>query len=140
MDEDGAMSEAAVGAGIKLRYEDLTEQIIGAAIEVHKAIGPGLMESVYEECLCHELKLRGLGFERQMLVPIQYKGISIDCKYRLDLLVQTTVIVELKTVEHVLPIHEAQLLTYLRLLRKPVGLIVNFNVPALKHGIVRRVL
>ncbi len=134
------MSESETGGETKLRYEDLTEQIIGAAIEVHRAVGPGLMESVYEECLCHELRLRGLRFERQMLVPVTYKGVSIDCKYRLDLLVQDIVILELKTVERVLPIHEAQLLTYLRLLKKPVGLIINFNVPALRHGIVRRVL
>ncbi len=134
------MNEGETGSGAKLLYEDLTEQIIGAAIEVHKAIGPGLMESVYEECLCHELRLRGLAFERQMLVPVIYKGVSIDCKYRLDLLVQNIVVLELKTVERVLPIHEAQLLTYLRLLKKPVGLIMNFNVPALRHGIVRRVL
>jgi GxxExxY protein len=134
------MNEADTGAGVELRHEDLTEQIIGGAIEVHKAIGSGLMESVYEECLCHELKLRGLTFERQMLVPICYKGVSIGCKYRLDLLVQQIVVVELKTVERVLPLHEAQLLTYLRLLKKPVGLIINFNVPVLKNGIVRRVL
>jgi GxxExxY protein len=134
------MNDAETGAETKLRCENLTEQIIGAAIEVHKAIGPGLMESVYEECICHELRLRGLGFERQMLVPVTYKGVSVDCKYRLDLLVQDIVILELKTVDRVLPIHEAQLLTYLRLLKKPVGLIINFNVPALRHGIVRRVL
>jgi GxxExxY protein len=134
------MNDAGTGAETKLRCENLTEQIIGAAIEVHKAIGPGLMESVYEECLCHELRLRGLGFERQMLVPVTYKGVSVDCKYRLDLLVQDIVILELKTVDRVLPIHEAQLLTYLRLLKKPVGLIINFNVPALRYGIVRRVL
>jgi GxxExxY protein len=85
------------------------------------------MESFYEECLCHELKLRGLGFERQLLVPISYKGLSIECKYRLDLLVQQMIVLELKTVERVLPLHEAQLLTYLRLLNKPVGLIINFQ-------------
>jgi GxxExxY protein len=134
------MDNVETGAGTKLRYEDLTEQIIGAAIEIHKAIGPGLMESVYQECLCHELKLRGLSFERQLLVPLVYKGVSVDCKYRLDLLVEGIVVAELKTVERVLPIHEAQLLTYLRLLKKPVGLIINFNVPVLKNGIVRRVL
>jgi GxxExxY protein len=134
------MHEIETGTETKLRHESLTEQIIGAAIEVHKAIGPDLMESVYEECLCHELKLRSLSFERQLLVPVVYKGISIDCKYRLDLLVQGIVVLELKTVERVLPIHEAQLLTYLRLLKKPVGLIVNFNVPVLKQGILRRVL
>ncbi len=134
------MNESEGDAGTRLRFEDLTEQIIGAAIEVHKAIGPGLMESVYEECLCHEMRMRDLSFERQMFVPVTYKGVPVDCKYRLDLLVQNIVIVELKTVERVLPIHEAQLLTYLRLLKKPVGLIINFNVPALRHGIVRRVL
>ena len=118
----------------------LTEKIIGAAIEVHRAIGPGLFEAIYEECLCHELSLRGLNFERQLLVPVVYKGVRLESKYRLDVLVQDTVILELKTIERILPIHEAQLLTYLRLLAKPVGLIINFNVPALRHGIVRRVL
>jgi len=134
------MTEAEVGAKQKLRYEELTEQIIGAAIEVHRAIGPGLFESIYEECLCHELSLRGLKFERQLFVPVVYKGIRLESKYRLDVLVEDTVVLELKTVDHILPIHEAQLLTYLRLLAKPVGLIINFNVPALRHGIVRRVL
>src|SRR5215467_11814460 len=134
------MSESEFGAKSKLRYEELTEQIIGAAIEVHRAIGPGLFEAIYEECLCHELSLRGLNFERQLLVPVVYKGVRLESKYRLDVLVQDTVILELKTIERILPIHEAQLLTYLRLLAKPVGLIINFNVPALRHGIVRRVL
>ena len=134
------MSESEFGAKSKLRYEELTEQIIGAAIEVHKAIGPGLFEAIYEECLCRELALRGLNFERQLLVPVVYKGVRLESKYRLDVLVQDTVILELKTIERILPIHEAQLLTYLRLLAKPVGLIINFNVPALRHGIVRRVL
>jgi GxxExxY protein len=134
------MNESEFGAKSKLRYEEFTEQIIGAAIEVHKAIGPGLFEAIYEECLCRELALRGLNFERQLLVPVVYKGVRLESKYRLDVLVQDTVILELKTVERILPIHEAQLLTYLRLLAKPVGLIINFNVPALRHGIVRRVL
>ena len=134
------MSESEFGAKSKLRYEELTEQIIGAAIEVHRAIGPGLFEAIYEECLCRELVLRGLNFERQLLVPVVYKGVRLESKYRLDVLVQDTVILELKTVDRILPIHEAQLLTYLRLLSKPVGLIINFNVPALRHGIVRRVL
>lgn len=130
------------GAGTKLglRYEDLTEQIIGAAIEVHKAIGPGLMESIYEECLCHELGLRRLKFKRQMMVPVVYKGVNLECGHRLDLLVEDTVVVELKAVERILPVHEAQLLTYLRMLHKPVGFIFNFNVPVLRNGIVRRVL
>ncbi|HEX9254737.1 MAG TPA: GxxExxY protein [Candidatus Angelobacter sp.] len=124
----------------KLRYEELTERILGAAIEVHKALGPGLLESAYEECLCHELNLRGLRFERQMTVPVAYKGVHLECGYKLDLLVESTVILELKCVERVTLIHEAQLLTYMKLLNKPVGFIINFNVPVLKAGIVQKVL
>jgi len=134
------MDESEFGTKTKLRFEELTEQIIGAAIEVHRAIGPGLLEAIYEECLCHELALRSLNFERQLIVPVVYKGVRLESKHRLDVLVQNTVILELKTVDRILPIHEAQLMTYLRLLSKPVGLIINFNVPALRHGIVRRVL
>jgi GxxExxY protein len=124
----------------KLIHEALTEQIIGSAIEVHKLIGPGLLESVYEECLCYELHLRGLEFQRQVSVPVVYKGVKLDCGYRLDLIVENSVILELKCVDRVLPIHEAQLITYLKLLDKPVGFIINFNVSALKQGgIVRKV-
>ena len=130
----------ALGTVQKLRYEELTKEIIGAAIEVHKAVGPGLLEGVYEECLCHELKLRNLNFERQILVPVTYKGVTLDCGYRLDLLVEKTVILELKSVDRIHPIFEAQLLTYMRLLQKPVGLLINFNVPMLRSGIVRKVL
>jgi GxxExxY protein len=127
------------GAQRKLIHAALTEQIIGAALDVHKALGPGLLESVYEECLCHELHLRRLRFQRQVTVPVIYKGVSLDCGYRLDLIVEDTVILELKCVERVLAIHEAQLLTYLKLLDKPVGFIINFNVPVLRHGLVRKV-
>jgi GxxExxY protein len=123
----------------KLVHEALTEQIIGAAIEVHKALGPGLMESVYEECLCHELHLRGIKFQRQVTVPVIYKGVSLDCGYRLDLIVEDIVVLELKCVDRVLPVHEAQLLTYLKLLNKPVGFIINFNVSILRNGIFRKV-
>jgi len=130
----------ATGAVQKLRHEDLTKEIIGAAIEVHKAIGPGLLEGVYEECLCHELKLRNLSFERQLLVPVTYKGVTLDCGYRLDILVERTVVLELKSIERIHPIFEAQLLTYMRLMQKPVGLLINFNVPILRTGIVRKVL
>jgi len=130
----------ALGTVQKLRYEELTKEIIGAAIEVHKAVGPGLLEGVYEECLCHELKLRNLNFERQILVPVTYKGVTLDCGYRLDLLIEGTVILELKSVDRIHPIFEAQLLTYMRLLQKPVGLLINFNVPMLRSGIVRKVL
>ena len=133
------MAEAA-GMAPKLRYEGLTEQILGAAIEVHKSLGPGLLESAYEECLCHELNLRGIRFERQVIVPVTYKGVSLDCGYKLDLLIENTVILELKCVERITSIHEAQLLTYMKLLSKPVGFIINFNVPVLRAGIVRKVL
>jgi GxxExxY protein len=98
----------------KLLHEHLTEQVIGAAIEVHRELGPGLMESAYEECLCHELHLRGLKFERQMALPVRYKGVSLDCGCRIDLVVEDAIILELKCIEHILPVHEAQLLTYLK--------------------------
>jgi len=123
-----------------LLQEELTEQLIGAAIEVHRELGPGLLESAYEECLCHELHLRNIPFARQVAVPVKYKGISLDCGYQLDLLVADSVIVELKCVDKLLPIHSAQLLTYLKLTGKRVGLILNFQVPVLKEGIVRKVL
>lgn len=125
---------------INMISEELTEQIIGAAIEVHKSLGPGLLESAYEECLCHELGLRGLGFERQKPIPLKYKRIKLDCGYRIDILVENKVIIELKTVEEIMPVHEAQLLTYLRLANIKVGLIINFYVPVLKDGIRRMAL
>jgi GxxExxY protein len=125
----------------KLIHEDLTERVIGAAIEVHREIGPGLMESAYDECLCHELHLRGLAFVRQLPLPVRYKGVSLDCGYRLDLVVEDALILELKCVEHILPVHEAQLLTYLKMTGKRVGLILNFNVAVLaRGGIVRKAL
>jgi GxxExxY protein len=124
----------------QLIHEDLTKKIIGAAIEVHRALGPGLMESAYEECLCHELNLRGLSFQRQLPIPVSYKGVNLDCGYKLDVLVEDTVILELKCAERTIPVHEAQLFTYLKLLNKPVGFVINFNVPVLKQGLVRRVL
>ncbi len=120
--------------------ESLTENIIGAAIEVHKYLGPGLLESAYEECLCHELNLRGLKFERQKPIPLEYKGIKLDCGYRLDIVVEEKVVLEIKTVDAITPVHEAQLLTYLRLANLKVGLILNFNVPVLKDGIRRMIL
>ena len=118
----------------------LTQQIIGAAIEVHRALGPGLLESAYEACLCHELTLRRIPFECQKQLPVSYKGVRVDCGYRLDILVDGAVPVELKAVEQLLPIHEAQVLSYLRLGGWQVGLLVNFHVPVLKQGIKRIVL
>jgi len=117
-----------------------TSPIIGAGIEVHRQLGPGLLESAYEECLCHELHLRGMDFKRQVDLPVLYKGLKLDCGYKIDLIVQNEVVLELKSVERLLPVHEAQLLTYLRLSNKRVGLLINFNVPLLTQGIIRRVL
>jgi GxxExxY protein len=125
----------------KLLHEELTESTIGAAIEVHRALGPGLLESAYEECLCREFYLRGIAFKRQVPLPVEYKGVKLDCGYRLDLIVEDVLILEIKCLEHVLPVHEAQLLTYLKMTGKRVGLILNFNVPVLtRGGIVRKVL
>jgi GxxExxY protein len=117
----------------------LTGEIIGAAIEVHRELGPGLLESAYEECLCHELTLRRVRFQRQVPLPVVYKGVRLDCGYRIDLLVDDRIVVELKTVDKVLPVHEAQLLTYLKLYHRQIGLLMNFNVPVLKDGIKRMV-
>ncbi len=117
----------------------LTEIIIAAAIEVHRALGPGLLESAYEQCLCHELSLRGVVFEKQRDLPVEYKGIKLDCGYRIDILVSDIIVLEIKAVDALHPIHEAQLITYLKLGRWPVGLILNFNVGALKDGIRRKV-
>ena len=116
-----------------------TEAVIGAAIEVHRHLGPGLLESAYEECLCEELLLRKIPFKRQVILPVTYKGKTLDIGYRIDLLVNDEVVVELKTVESILPIHEAQTLTYMRLGGWQVGLILNFNVTILKNGIKRLV-
>ena len=122
-----------------MQVNDITETIIGAAIEVHRALGPGLLESTYETCLCRELDLRGIRFERQVALPVEYKGERLDCGYRIDLVVADEVVVEIKAVECLLPVHDAQLLTYLRLSRHPVGLLINFNVPVLKQGLRRLV-
>lgn len=118
-------------------FNEITEQVIGACIEIHRQLGPGLLESAYEECLCFELSQRGIRFERQKPLPVKYKSVNLDCGYRLDLAVDEKIILELKTVEHLLPIHEAQLLTYLKLSGLTLGLLINFNVPVLKNGIKR---
>ncbi len=118
----------------------LTEQIIGAAIEVHGQLGPGLLESIYEECMCEELRLRDIPFQCQVELPVVYKGRKTQVIQRIDLIVADEVVVELKSVERVLSVHEAQLLTYLKLTGKRVGLLTNFNVPVLHRGITRRVL
>jgi GxxExxY protein len=118
----------------------LTSAIIGTAIEVHKLLGPGLLESAYEECLAREFTLRGIRFERQKPMPVVYKDVKLECGYRLDFLVADLVVVELKAVENIAPIHEAFVLTYMRLSGCGVGLLINFNVRVLKDGIRRFVL
>jgi len=118
----------------------LSEKVIGCAIEVHRLLGPGLLESAYEECLCYELSCAGLAFTRQSKLPVRYKSVSIEAGYRLDIVVEGQLIVEAKSVEKILPLHEAQLLTYLKLSGIKTGLILNFNAPMLKDGIKRMVL
>jgi GxxExxY protein len=120
--------------------EALTSRVIGLAMEVHRALGPGLLESAYEECLCFELTSHGIPFGRQVPLPVIYKSVQLDCAYKMDLVVQGMLIVELKTIERILPVHEAQLLTYLRLSGITTGLILNFHMPVLKDGIRRLVL
>jgi GxxExxY protein len=130
-----------IGEGQAVYFQkELTNQIIAAAIEVHRHLGPGLLESAYEECLCHELSLRKLLFERQKPLPLGYKGIKLDCGYRMDLVIQNQVIVELKCAEKITRVHEAQLLTYLKLAEVKVGLILNFHEPLLTDGIKRLVV
>ncbi len=115
----------------------LSSRIIGAAIEVHKALGPGLLESAYEECICHELSIGGLSLERQKPLAVRYKGINLDCGYRLDVVVEGAIVLELKSCDKIEPIHKAQLLTYLKLSGIKLGLLLNFNVTLMREGIVR---
>jgi GxxExxY protein len=123
-----------------MEVDRITEIIIGAAIDVHKALGPGLLESAYEECLFYELNLRNLAVNRQINLPVIYKEVQLDIGYKLDLLVENKVIVELKSVDKLKPIHDAQLLTYMQLINCTAGLLINFNVPILKQGLRRKVL
>lgn len=118
-------------------YEDITQRIIHAATKVHTALGPGLLESTYGLCLFHELCLTGMHFEHQLQLPVVYRGVRLDAGYRIDFLVENCVIVELKAVEKLLPVHTAQLLSYLKLGERPVGLLINFNVPHLRQGLKR---
>ena len=124
---------------MKERLNEITEEVIGAAIAVHRALGPGLLESAYEACLAYELVQRGLVVERQKSLPVTYRDVKVDCGYRIDLLVEESVVVELKAVEELGPVHEAQLLSYLKLSGCRVGLLINFNVKVLKQGIRRLV-
>ena len=133
------MNLKLAGEGIEER-DPLTGQVIGAAIEIHRTLGPGLLESAYEECLCFELDQRGISFHRQVPLAVRYKGVSLDCAYRIDILVPDHLVIELKTVEKVMPVHEAQLLTYMKLAHISKGLLLNFNSAVLKDGILRMVL
>jgi GxxExxY protein len=119
---------------------ELTDAIIGAAIEVHRTLGPGLLESTYEMCLCRELDIHGIPFQRQVPIPVDYKGVKLDCAYRADIVIDGRILVEVKASDSLLPLHDAQLLTYLRLGGWKIGLLINFNVELLKHGLRRRVL
>ncbi|MCW5978475.1 MAG: GxxExxY protein [Bryobacteraceae bacterium] len=119
---------------------DLTGRVIAAALDVHRALGPGLLESAYEECLAHELTLRSIPFLRQHLLPVEYKGVRLDCAYRLDFLISDSLVVEVKSVDALHPIHDAQLLSYLKLGGWPLGLLINFNVVLLRDGIHRKIL
>lgn len=125
---------------MEIERQDLTGQVIGAAIEVHRNLGPGLLESAYEECLCYELTMSHIPFLRQQRLPVNYKEVKLDCGYVMDVVIPERLIIELKTVEKLAPIHEAQLLTYLKLSGIRLGLLLNFNVPLLKDGIKRLIL
>jgi GxxExxY protein len=129
--------ESSHEPGKEGRFGDGSDEVIGACIEVHRHLGPGLLESAYEACLCHELHLRGFRFERQRPLPVEYKGVRLDCGYRLDLIIDDWLLIELKTVERLLPIHESQVITYLKLSRLDTALLVNFNVSAIKWGLRR---
>jgi len=122
-----------------MERDALTHEVIGAAIEVHRELGPGLLESVYEVCLCHELELPGIEHRRQVKLPVNYKGVQLDADFRIDILMPGLLTIEVKSVERMLGVHDAQLLTYLKLSKIPVGLLLNFNVPVLKDGMKRLV-
>jgi GxxExxY protein len=130
------MQSQAIAANAR-DLNEITHGIIAAAIEVHRQLGPGLLESAYQECVCYELSRMGIAFTREVHLPLSYKGLKLDCSYRIDLLVEDAILVELKAIEQMLPIHSAQLLTYLRASNKPIGLLINFNVLVLKDGIKR---
>ena len=121
--------------GMKREFSELSNRVIGCAIEVHRVLGPGLLESTYQQCLAHELKLNGIGFSLEHPLPVEYKGLHLDCGYRIDVLVEKEIILELKSVEEIKGIHEAQLLTYLRLSGIKQGFLINFNVERLVDGL-----
>ena len=123
-----------------MEFDELSNQVIGCALEVHRHLGPGLLESTYEQCLAYEMKAANLAFKLQLPLPVEYKNIKLDCGYRIDVLVDNNIIIELKSVDKILPIHQAQLLTYMKLADISIGLLINFNVKYLRDGIKRMVL
>jgi len=123
-----------------MEFDELSNKVIGLAIEVHRQLGPGLLESAYQQCLAYELSKAGISFQMEVSLPIKYKEINISCGYRIDLLIEDKLIIELKSVNELLPIHDAQLLTYMKLSKKSIGLLMNFNEVLLKDGIKRFVL
>lgn len=136
----GLTAENAEDTEIVKNLNQLTDAIIGAAMEVHRALGPGLLESSYEMCVCRELSIRGIPFARRVPIPMEYKGVRLDCGYRADIVVDGVILVEIKAIDSLLSIHDAQLLSYLKLGGWKIGLLINFNVELLKHGLRRRVL
>jgi GxxExxY protein len=140
MSKAALTAEGAEDTEVVKSLNELTEAIIGSAMEVHRALGPGLLESTYEMCLCRELSIRGLRFQRQVPIAVEYKGVKLDCGYRADVVVEDSVLVEIKAIDSLQSIHEAQLLSYLKLGGWKIGLLINFNVELLKHGLRRRVL
>ena len=123
-----------------MEFDELSNRVIGCALTVHRELGPGLLESTYEQCLAHELKLNGIAFKLQYSLPVEYKGVRLECGYRVDLFIEEKLIIELKCVEQIKGIHEAQLLTYMKLAGVKIGLLMNFNVAKLKNGIKRFVI
>ena len=123
-----------------MEFDELSQRVIGCAIEVHRTLGPGLLESTYRQCLAHELSLANIPFRMELPLPVEYKGVQLDCGYRMDVLVNGDLLLELKSVEALLPIHQAQILSYMRLAKVPIGLLINFNVLKLTNGIKRFVL
>jgi GxxExxY protein len=123
-----------------MKFDELSKRVIGCAIEVHRHLGPGLLESASEQCLAREFSIANIAFEIQKPLPVEYKDVKLNCGYRIDLFVENKLILEIKAIEKLLPIHEAQILTYMKLTKAPVGLLINFNVELLKNGITRFVL
>jgi GxxExxY protein len=123
-----------------MQFDPLSNRVIGLMLEVHRELGPGLLESAYQVCLAHELKAAGIPFTSEVPLPVRYKGLALDCAYRMDFVVEQALIIELKSLDALLPIHEAQLLTYLKLTGLKIGLLTNFNVPLLRQGLKRLVL